>query len=70
MLTECDYCEVQFEAKDRVVVCQSRPSDPAELCAVLWGCGECEETKDWHTPVQIQQKLENGELPGILFLTL
>lgn len=69
-MTTCDYCNVEFPKKERVVATQPRPSDPAELCAVLWGCGKCEYTEDWPTPAQLEEKLLNGELPGILFLTV
>lgn len=35
---KCDTCEREIDVHDRVCVALPRPSDPSELCAVLWCC--------------------------------
>lgn len=34
----CDNCQREHPVARRVAVCKPRPSDPSELCAVLWMC--------------------------------
>lgn len=35
---KCDTCDKEHPLADRVVVALPRPSDPSELCAVLYTC--------------------------------
>lgn len=43
----CDVCQKEVARKDRVIVALPRPSDPSELCAVLWTCSfECASAKE------------------------
>jgi hypothetical protein len=45
----CDNCQKECNVKDRVCVCVPRPSDPTELCSVLWMCSlECAGVKEPH----------------------
>lgn len=44
---ECDVCGKEVARKNRVIVALPRPSDPSELCAVLWTCSlECASAKE------------------------
>lgn len=36
---DCDFCGRKHPHHDRVVAATPRPSDPLELVAVMWGCG-------------------------------
>ena len=38
---DCDYCGAEVPMQDRYVAAMPRPSDPTELCAVLWTCAPC-----------------------------
>lgn len=69
-MTTCDFCFTTFPAHERTVAAMTRPSDPTELCAVMWGCGECESSKDLPTPASLETQLEAGELEGIAFLSV
>ena len=45
----CDHCQKEVPVNERVCVCLPRPSDPSELCAVLWCCSlECAGVKEPH----------------------
>jgi hypothetical protein len=45
----CDNCQKEVDVCDRVAVCLPRPSDPTELCAVMWMCSlECAGVKEPH----------------------
>lgn len=69
-MTECDFCFAQFPEHERTVAATPRPSDPSELCAVMWGCGKCEHSKELPTPAALERQLEAGELEGIAFLSV
>jgi len=42
-ITTCDNCDASFNAGARIVICRARPSDPAELSAVMWFCPACKD---------------------------
>jgi hypothetical protein len=70
MQTTCDTCGVTFATSERHVAIQPRPSDPSELCAVMWACPPCGRELGWPTPEDVEADLEAGKLPGIAFLSL
>jgi hypothetical protein len=70
MLSTCDFCNARFSTHARTIAAIPRPSDPSELCAVMWGCGECEHSRDLPTPAQLEEQLETGLLPGIAFISV
>jgi len=69
-MTTCDFCFTTFPAHERTVVAMPRPSDPSELCAVMWGCGKCPNSKELPTPARIERMVANGELPGVIFVSV
>ena len=77
-MTECDYCEAEFNHADRWVAALRRPSDPTELVAVMWACPPCGEANGLTSPDQITAIEDGitGEGPavpgyeGIYFITV
>ena len=68
-MTECDFCYAEFDIDTRRVVTQARPSSPTELVAILWGCGNCDESKDLPTAEAVITAVEDtGEWAGESFL--
>lgn len=43
IMFECDGCQAQVDDDEKYVVRLPRPSDPTDMCAVLWFCTECGE---------------------------
>ena len=58
-MDKCDFCEAEYFQQDRRVVALPRPSDPTELCAVMWGCGKCPHTQELPTAVEVYYSVEN-----------
>jgi hypothetical protein len=52
--TECDFCGEIFQIPDRRVVALPRPSNPLEICAVMWGCGRCEDSAELPTATHVE----------------
>ena len=66
---ECDFCSRSHPHHDRVVVAMPRPSDPAELVAVMWGCGNCESSFELPSANSIFDAVEEtGEWAGTPYL--
>ena len=71
--TECDFCGAEFPYGKRHVVALPRPTNPAELVAVLWGCGQCVESAQLPTAVEVHDSVvDTGQWQGqpYLFVTL
>lgn len=60
MLVECDFCGQTETYSLRRVVALPRPSDPTELCAVMWGCGRCEFSGHLPTATELEAAVEDG----------
>lgn len=69
-MTTCDFCDAEFAMKDRHVVAMRRPSDPMELCAVMWACPTCGVERDLPTASTVEQQVEDGEIEGVFFVTV
>jgi hypothetical protein len=46
MANYCDECTQSFE-EPVVAVFTRRPSDPTDLCCILWFCPACAERQGW-----------------------
>ena len=57
-MTTCDFCEVEFDELKRHVVTMTRPSDPYELCAVMWACPACGDERDLPTVADVHEAIE------------
>lgn len=79
--TKCDACDTTMPFGDRVNVCLARPSDPAELCAVMYICPSCakqhgefyiDKKGAMGTHAFLEEQFENGESDklGYIWLTV
>lgn len=59
--TDCDRCGDPYPVQDRHVVALPRPSDPDELCAVMWYCPECGDATGTPTAREVFDLIESGE---------
>ena len=66
---ECDFCSAEFDIDTRRVAVQARPSDPTELVAILWGCGDCKGSKELPTAEAVMTAVvDTGKWEGQPFL--
>lgn len=50
MTRECDLCQMPIDRRASLVEIRTiRPSDPSDLCCILWSCRGC--TPESHTSV-------------------
>lgn len=66
----CDDCGETFPTDLRHVVVQPRPSDPTDLCAILWMCTRCGVKGDLPTVPELESRLAAGQLGNIVTLTV
>lgn len=71
---KCDQCDTVIEAVKRYEVRLPRPSDPSDLCAILWICEACASEMGAgvaRTPQQWADYIESDEAraKGYLFLS-
>lgn len=68
--TTCDICDATYERAERRVVRTARPSDPRDLCGVLWlcpACGDadgpsCKTEANWDRYIESDEAREAGHL--------
>jgi len=68
--TTCDFCEAEYATDDRHVVATRRPSDPAELVAIMWACPTCGDEQGLPTPAELHEQVEAGTIEGVLWVTV
>lgn len=72
-MPKCDGCNKEVPRADLMLVRVPRPSDPSDMCCVMWGCadcfprseGSCMKDRDWDSYMETDEARQRG----YLFLT-
>lgn len=69
-MVTCDVCETPYPWKDRMVGVDRPFNSPDELVAVMACCPNCGPNMGFETPEKIEEDVDAGKYPGILFVSV
>lgn len=69
----CDTCDKVVPSAELMLVRVPRPSDPSDLCCIMWGCSDCFPFSDGTCMTDDQWEVfmesDKARRAGYLFLT-